>query len=74
MMCALVAKLEPRLGLHLNPAKCEIILGSQAEIPLPFSGYIKTQKDGLASWGPQSFGEQHWTPPLRITAVCSREH
>src|SRR6218665_1544665 len=42
-----VAGLEPRLGLHLNPAKCEIILGSKAEIPLPFSDYIETQMDGL---------------------------
>src|SRR6218665_3234064 len=50
---ALVPGLEPRLGLHLNPAtcKCEIILGSKAEIPLPFSEYIDTQMDGLCLLG-----------------------
>jgi len=52
---ALVAGLEPRLGLHLNPAKCEIILGSKAEIPLPFSGYIETQMDGLCLLGAPIF-------------------
>src|SRR6218665_1614276 len=37
-----VAGLEPRLGLHLNPAQCEIVLGGKADVPQPFSVYIET--------------------------------
>src|SRR6218665_1739233 len=46
-----MAGLEPRLGLHLNPAKCEIVLGEKADIHQPFSDYIETPMDGLCLLG-----------------------
>src|SRR6218665_1314966 len=45
----------PRAAKCEIPAKCEIILGSKAEIPLPFSGYIETQMDGLCLLGAPIF-------------------